>query len=142
MNITYKMVTTYCLFREDNIQCPYHNWSFKGTTGECTDIPYSSGCIPKAAKLKTYQSVERNGFIYVWYHADGEAPSWEVPVEEAVETNNWSYQGRTEYYVNCNAQDMSENPADNGHLNSVHDTGTDTDVLNKATFVTLELNRY
>jgi len=108
--------------RGDNILCPYHNWSFKGSTGECTDIPYSKGCIPKQARLTTYPSVERNGFVYVWFHADQEEPSWTVPDEFENAHTDFKYQGRTEYYINCNAQDMSENPADSGHLNSVHDS--------------------
>ncbi|XP_023338216.1 cholesterol 7-desaturase [Eurytemora carolleeae] len=106
--------------REDCIQCPYHNWTFKGETGECTSISYSKGSIPKNSKLKTYKTVERNGFIYVWFHADQELPDWTPPEEAKV--SEYAYRGRTEYYVNCNAQDMSENPADNGHLNFVHDT--------------------
>lgn len=26
----------------DNIECPFHQWSFRGTDGLCTNIPYSS----------------------------------------------------------------------------------------------------
>lgn len=26
----------------DNIECPFHRWSFRGTDGKCTSIPYST----------------------------------------------------------------------------------------------------
>lgn len=101
------------------IECPFHRWSFRGSDGECVNISYSNNPIPKIPKAKTYISHETNGLIFVWNHAEGEEP-WEIPVIEEIESGQWSFQGRNEYYINCHIQEIPENGADVSHLNAVH----------------------
>ncbi len=113
----------------DCVECPFHKWSFNGESGQCTNIPYLQNgkvsslqahqfltkaylCInagilqmkeiPEFIKLKTYTSKEVNGLIFLWYHADGEEPNWEVePVPNLVDgvEDQWIYQGRSEFEV-------------------------------------------
>jgi cholesterol 7-dehydrogenase len=72
------------------------------------------------AKLKTWTSVEINGLICIWYHADDEPPVW-VPLPlPQVNSGAWVYQGRNEYHVTCHIQDIPENGADPAHLDAVH----------------------
>ena len=40
----------------------------------------------------------------LWHHADHESPAWEPPVIPEVESGQWVYQGRNEFYVNCHVQ--------------------------------------
>ena len=88
----------------DCIQCPFHNWSYCGETGQCVDVPYSSASIPEQARLRVWTCVERNGLVLLWHHADGLPPSWDPPVIDEVEDGDWVYQGRNEFIVNCHIQ--------------------------------------
>ena len=110
----------------DEIVCPFHEWAFSGEDGKCTDIPYSNGSqvkritssgkmyhppvtsfliqIPENFRLKTMPSMEANGLIYVWYHAENSEPNWYPPILEnslewAKQPGGWVYQGRNEYEV-------------------------------------------
>lgn len=57
--------------RDDCIKCPFHGWAFEGSNGKCVDIPYADS-VPEFARIKMWETVEMNGFIYLWYHAEGE----------------------------------------------------------------------
>lgn len=103
----------------DCIQCPFHGWIFSGHDGSCVKIPYTDK-VPEFAKTKTWLSIEQNGFIYVWYHADGEQPSWIPPVIPEIDQNLWFYHGRTQFTSNGHVQDVAENVADLFHFNYVH----------------------
>ena len=92
----------------DCIQCPFHNWKYSGQTGQCVEVPYSASystsAIRDQAKLATFTSMERNGLIFLWHHADQEEPSWNPPAIPEIESGDWVYQGRNEFYVNCHIQ--------------------------------------
>lgn len=105
--------------RGNCIECPFHLWTIRGTDGECVNISYSNNPVPKLPKTKTYLSKETNGWIFVWNHAENESP-WEIPIIQEIETGEWIFQGRNEYYVNCHIQEIPENGADVSHLNAVH----------------------
>ena len=90
--------------RGDCIQCPFHNWKFCGESGRCVQVPYSYGSIPAQARLVTRPCVETNGLVMVWHHVDGDQPSWYPPAISQVESGQWVYQGRNEFYVNCHIQ--------------------------------------
>ena len=90
--------------RGDCIQCPFHNWKFCGDSGRCVQVPYSHGSIPAQARLVTRPCVETNGLVMVWHHVDGDQPSWYPPAISQVESGQWVYQGRNEFYVNCHIQ--------------------------------------
>jgi len=50
---------------EGTLQCPFHHWRFD-TTGACVQIP-GSPHIPAAASRAAYPTVERYGYVWVWY---------------------------------------------------------------------------
>lgn len=83
------------------IQCPFHGWCFEGYTGTCVDIPYSD-TVPQFAKIKSWNSLEINGRIYVWYHAEDVEPEWRPEELECLE--KWKYCGQTIHYVNCHIE--------------------------------------
>jgi len=68
--------------------------------------------------VRKWDSYEANGFIFVWYHAENESPSW-YPTDDEV-NGKWTYRGRSEHYVNAHIQDIPENGADVGHLSMLH----------------------
>jgi len=102
---------------DDCIECPFHGWKFDGESGKVVDIPYSKKNLDFVS-LKTWHSCEENGFIFVWYHCDGDEPSWQMC--KAARLPELKYVGRTEHIVNCHIQDIPENAADVAHLHHLH----------------------
>jgi len=132
------------------IKCPFHGWSFHGEDGKLTNIPYSESgtdifviscklccyqiqlarhhrkhdiyvLVMNFAQIKMWRTLEMNGFIYLWYHAEGSEPHWFPERHPEIESGAWKYRGRTEFQVGCHIQDIPENGADAAHLNIVHD---------------------
>jgi len=128
------------------IRCPFHGWTFDGT-GACTNIPYSDR-TNKKARLRTYPTVVRNGFVLAWYHPHDEPPGWEIPVIPEIGDDAWSDFYTSSYIIHTVPQEMSENGVDPAHFRYVHGTETvaemesyDTDgpcsvMLSKQSYVT------
>lgn len=59
------------------VECPYHGWRYNGA-GECVEIPSigSDGNIPKRARVDSYPTDERWGWIWVFL---GDLPEKERP---------------------------------------------------------------
>nr|XP_050025189.2 cholesterol 7-desaturase nvd-like [Dermacentor andersoni] len=103
----------------DIIECPFHGWKFDCKSGSCTHVPYFAKA-PSFAKVNVWMSKELLGLVFVWYHADGKAPSWDVPEDILSRTLESKSTGRFEHSVHCHIQDIAENGADSGHFNKVH----------------------
>ena len=56
------------------------------------------------AKVKSYNTLELNGFVYIWYHAEGIEPTWTPPEVEEITRGEWAYRGRTEHHVNAHIE--------------------------------------
>jgi len=100
------------------IVCPFHGWKFDGE-GTNTDIPYSERTNRKA-QLRTYPVLERNGFIYAWYHPHEEPPTWEVEEVKDLSTGEFSGPKKTNHVVQAGIQEMAENAVDAAHFRYVH----------------------
>jgi len=48
--------------------------------------------------------MERNGFIFLWHHAEGLEPTWEPPEIEEITQGKWKYHGRTEHFVSAHIE--------------------------------------
>ena len=118
--------TQYAQLYQIFFQCCFHEWQFEGKSGKCI-----KGCPEKArsaASIKSYDCTERNGLIFVWFHADQLPPQWfpliiddikQSPIAfDDTKQGKWVYQGRNEYHVTCHIQDIPENGA--GSLGSFH----------------------
>mmetsp|Transcript_15958 Transcript_15958/g.17717 ORF Transcript_15958/g.17717 Transcript_15958/m.17717 type:complete len:278 (+) Transcript_15958:249-1082(+) len=105
----------------DCLECPFHGWRFDGS-GQCIDIPYTSGNIPEAAKVRSYPVLERHGLLFFFYHEDSKvSPCWEPPVLDDIDvTKNVYFHGKSEHHVYAHIQDIPENGADIHHLSFVH----------------------
>ncbi|KAH6944404.1 hypothetical protein HPB50_002921 [Hyalomma asiaticum] len=104
---------------KDCIECPFHGWRFNADTGACTHVPYAVK-VPDFVKATKWETHEVLGLVFVWYHADGAAPSWQLPHIEEVEKNIWRQEHRFEHTVEAHIQDIAENGADIGHFNQIH----------------------
>ena len=101
------------------IKCPFHGWCFDGDSGACVGIPYSK-CVPEFARTKSWNTIERNKRVYMWYHAEGVEPDWFPEEIEDIKNGKWSYCGQTVHHINCHIEDLPENGGDINHLNILH----------------------
>jgi len=60
--------------------------------------------VPDVARVTSYSTLERNGFVFLWYHAEGIDPIWEPPEIEEVVSGQWKYCGRSEHFVNAHIE--------------------------------------
>ncbi len=103
------------------LRCPFHAWEWDGATGACTKIPYAKR-IPPNARLRSWTTVERNGIVFVWYHAEGKEPDFEIPEFPEATSPDWSDPDRYEFTVRSHNQEMGENAVDSAHFRTVHGT--------------------
>jgi len=104
----------------ESIRCPYHAWRF-GPDGRCNQIPYHSGPIPAAAKLRTWTVEERYGCIYTWHDEEGGEPDFALP--EIPEWNDSSYvHWKIDHLgtLPCHPVEVIDNMADVAHLGPTH----------------------
>lgn len=103
------------------IMCPFHGWKFDAE-GNNSDIPYSER-VNRAARLRTYPVIERNGVVLAWYHPFEEPPMWEVPeVEEFSDPEQWSDTATRVVPIPAAWQEIAENSVDLAHFRYVHNT--------------------
>ncbi len=102
----------------ESIRCPFHGWRF-GTDGRCVEIPYCSD-IPERARIRTWQTGEQNGEIYVWFHPENSAPQWELPRLGELGDPHWTVPRYAEFEVPAHVQDIAENACDPVHFQYVH----------------------
>lgn len=100
------------------IRCPFHGWRWE-PDGTCSDVPYAKR-IPPGAKIGAWETCERNGAVYVWHHAEGKPPDYELPLIEEVGSDEWSEPVRLRWKVKSRLYDMAENAFDNQHFAALH----------------------
>ena len=105
----------------DAVRCPFHAWEWDGASGACTRVPYAER-IPPKARIGAWQTVERNGVVLVWYHAEGKTPDFEIPEVEEATSPDWSEPDCHEFVVKSHNQEMGENAVDSAHFRFVHGT--------------------
>ena len=103
----------------ESVRCPFHGWRYEGESGRCVEIPYCKR-IPQQARVARWEVQERNQMIFVWHHAQGAAPTWEVPTLPELSDPAWSEPRRLELEVPVHMQDMHENNLDPVHFQFVH----------------------
>jgi nitrite reductase/ring-hydroxylating ferredoxin subunit len=103
----------------ENFQCPFHGFQF-GPEGRCVRAYGKS--VPRKAALSKWPIREHNGYIFAWYHPNGAAPDWELPVFPGPE-EGWSTFSTRELRVRSHPQETSENSVDVGHFVQLHGFG-------------------
>lgn len=97
-------------------QCPFRGWKLQ-QDGKCATCPN----VQELARMKTWTSVEVNGWIIVWHHAERARPSWKVPEIPEISTGVWTLKGENTNIINTHIEDISENSADFIHFKQVHE---------------------
>ena len=101
----------------DGIACPFHGWRFDGT-GRLAEVP-GLDRTPRAG-ARAWDVCERNGRIFVWHHAGGAVPDFEVIAYREDEAS-WTPWRSNTYEVRVHVQDLTENIIDRSHFSAVHD---------------------
>lgn len=104
---------------DNSLQCPFHGWRFAGD-GRCVDAPYAKK-TPRCG-VGSWATVERNGLLWIWFHALGAAPDREVPVLPEHEHPEWTRYQTFGWTVASHSQEMAENAVDSAHFKYVHGT--------------------
>ncbi|RYD27876.1 MAG: aromatic ring-hydroxylating dioxygenase subunit alpha [Lysobacteraceae bacterium] len=101
----------------DAIECPYHGLRF-GKGGECVLNPH--GDIPKAAALRVYPVVERNGVIWIWM-GDAAIADDSTIADTTFLADTEHYATVTGYlHVSANYQLVIDNLLDLTHASYIH----------------------
>jgi nitrite reductase/ring-hydroxylating ferredoxin subunit len=104
---------------DDGIRCPFHGWRFDGE-GRLAEVPHLDRAPPQAG-VRTHALRELDDRIFAWFHAAGEAPSWEPPAIRDGDPERWTEWVTERYEVRTHVQDMAENILDRAHFLHVHD---------------------
>lgn len=99
----------------NELRCGMHGFCFN-TEGRCTRTGYG-GRAPVKAKLGIWPTIERNGFVFVWYGAGGRPPAWDIP---ALDSDGFSSLSTKSYELRGHPQETTENSVDIGHLRILH----------------------
>lgn len=107
--------------RDDAIVCPFHGWAWDGE-GRNVDIPYSAR--PTKVCLRSFPTRTANGVVLVWYHPDGEPPSWEPPTLPEFDDPEYlqAHPHAVKLWsgVTFHPQVVAENTVDPTHFHYVH----------------------
>ena len=103
----------------ETVRCPFHGWQFDGQSGECSKIPYCD-TIPPRAKVRAWETQEKNGLIFVWHHVEGKPPEWDFPVLPEIGHEDWSEPRVFDLEMEAHVQDTHENNNDPVHFHYVH----------------------
>lgn len=118
----------------DTIQCPFHQWRFNAN-GEVTHIPYLASsskqpqeatvcakdpAVPASCRTKSWTARVWGGFVFVWFDAEGRAPTYEMEYPEEIDTGSWYYGGTTKMEFDQHVSEMAENSADYHHFSTLH----------------------
>jgi len=104
----------------ERVRCPFHGWAFD-LLGACVEVPYARR-VPPNARLRSWPALERNGWVMVWYHPEGEAPHFDLPELPEYGAPGWTPYHRENIAVATCNQEIIENVADRAHFHYVHHT--------------------
>jgi len=102
----------------DGIRCPFHGWRFDGA-GCLIEVPRLAR-TPQGVRARVHPVQERNGFVHVWFHAQGAPPTYDVK-DFLGDAAQWLPWRANTYQVRVHVQDMTENILDRAHFLQVHD---------------------
>jgi phenylpropionate dioxygenase-like ring-hydroxylating dioxygenase large terminal subunit len=104
--------------RGNQLVCPFHGWCFNGD-GTVAEVPRLERQPPRVS-AGTWTVRELNDRVFVWFHALGEAPSYE-PTPYRADGSVWTPWHVNRYRVRIGLQDLTENIIDKSHFWTVHD---------------------
>ena len=104
------------------VQCPYHGWEFNAE-GQCVKIPAlgEDAKIPKRARLDSYPTAEKYGWVWAFLGDMDEASRPPLPdlFPEFDDPKTWQ-RIPYKFEAKANWMRMEENSLDTAHTNFVH----------------------
>jgi len=107
----------------DEIECCYHGLRFDAA-GACTLNPHGDGTIPRTAKVRAYDLVERHGMVWIWM---GDAAADPARIPEIAIPNFPALGERDKYgavagvlHIAANFQLITDNLLDLSHAQYLH----------------------
>ncbi|MER7844814.1 Rieske 2Fe-2S domain-containing protein [Kitasatospora sp. NPDC096077] len=102
---------------DGQLQCRFHHWRFDGT-GSCVEAP-GTDRIPTRAHLRRYHTIERYGYVWVWYGS--EEPMFPLPELPALGADRPGYRRfRLADSTGATVRRILENTYDPDHLVALH----------------------
>jgi 3-ketosteroid 9alpha-monooxygenase subunit A len=101
------------------IRCPFHAWTYDAH-GRCIEIPYSHQPYASAT-IVSYPVVERNGIVWIWWHPNGEPPTFDLPEVPEWRDPSWTdTYVRQHWRVQTQWREIAENGVDLTHFHYLH----------------------
>ena len=102
----------------DTLACPYHGFRFD-PSGQCVKIPTQPN-VPASVKVRSFPTVERYGFVWIWTGEVDRADPALIPADLAYLDDPawhtvWGYKS-----VNANFMQLKENVLDLTHFAFLH----------------------
>jgi cholesterol 7-dehydrogenase len=105
----------------DALECLSCRYCYRGEDGKCVAAPgLSESELSAVPSARFWHSMEGNGHIYIWHHAEGRAPEHKPTIIPELHDGTYVYHGRTEHLLTAHIAEMPENGADVAHLNYLH----------------------
>lgn len=104
--------------RGSAIECPYHGLVFN-SAGRCVLIP-GQDTIPAQAHIRSYPSLERHGFVWIWMGIAANADPAKIPVLPWRDSAEWNADTIYYYKVKANYLLMTDNLLDLSHVAYIH----------------------
>lgn len=102
----------------DALRCGYHGLLFD-SAGKCVEIPGQES-IPPQARVRSYPTVERFNWIWVWMGDPAKADPALIPNWWWADHREWSFTRPDMVRLKCNYQLIADNVLDVTHLAYVH----------------------
>ena len=99
------------------LRCPFHGFAW-ARDGACASTP--GGKTPPRTRLRTLPLRECNGLVLGWWHAEGEAPTWEPPAIDQPGFTPFRFLRRA---FRGHPQEICENSSDLVHFGPTHGYG-------------------
>ncbi len=113
------------------VQCPYHGLQFD-TAGACVKIP-SQDRIPPSARVKSYPTVEKHHWIWIWPGDPAKADPALIEDFHWLGDAKWGWGGNY-LHVDANYLLLVENLLDTTHLPFLHPDTLGTDAFARSEF--------
>ena len=108
------------------LECPFHAWRYDGEEGTVKEIPYSPSIPPQVKRkcTRTWHVVEKNQFVWFWYHPDDIAPLYDVVAIPECSDPDWTAYDECRWNIWGSLQNMAENGVDFAHFKYIHGTAS------------------
>jgi phenylpropionate dioxygenase-like ring-hydroxylating dioxygenase large terminal subunit len=100
----------------ETLECPFHNWRY-APDGRCVHIPATNE-IPDFARLQTYPTVERHGFVFFF---NGPSPLFPLPFFPEVDPDDFLPSEPFDAVLRCPWWMIGANVFDVQHFKAAHD---------------------